>query len=161
MPPRSARTINRPRLLELLQEGLQYKLTLINAPAGFGKTTLIAEWLHSIELKSSWISLEAGDNDPARFWNYITSAIDLVYPGFKRKIRSVPLQTVDDAFVVTLLNMLDRLKHPLILVLDDFHVIENPAILKSFSYLISYIPAHVHIYITSRIDLKFPSARLE
>jgi LuxR family maltose regulon positive regulatory protein len=156
-----ANMIDRPRLWRKLQEGLQYKFTFVCAPAGFGKTTLMSQWLRDIDMPVAWVSLDDGDNDPSRFWSYIVSAFDRAYPGLKQKLHSVKFQQGFEPFIATLLNVLGRLQAPLVLALDDFHLIRNSVIYQSLAYFIEHLPRHVCIYIASRTELGFPSARLE
>ncbi|WP_052702806.1 helix-turn-helix transcriptional regulator [Paenibacillus beijingensis] len=154
----------RQRLSKILNEGLSAKLTLLCAPAGYGKTTLVSGWAYRSGALTCWVSLDSGDDHPVRFWQYIAAAIDTVEPGFSQKM--VPFLTALhpnglESAVAALINEIERIREPLILVLDDFHVIRNETIIRSFSYFIHYLPAHLHLYMTSRTEPGFPLARLE
>ncbi|MCU6797876.1 LuxR C-terminal-related transcriptional regulator [Paenibacillus sp. WQ 127069] len=156
-----ANIIARPRLWSTLQKGLSYKITFICAPAGFGKTTLLSQWLRDIDTPVAWVSLDDGDNDLSRFWSYVVSAFDQAYPGLKQKLHSIQFHQGYEPFVATLLNVLGRLQAPVVLALDDFHLIRDLVIHQSVAYFIEHLPGHIHIYIASRTEPGFPSARLE
>jgi LuxR family maltose regulon positive regulatory protein len=192
--PRARPTlVVRPRLIERLHAGLIGKLTLIAAPAGFGKTTLLAEWLHQrikdegSRMKNddvnatgqpssfipqpsnaAWVALDAGDNDPTRFWTYVIAALDTLTPGVGASATALlqspqppPIETV----LATLLNALSTQppekmrERPDVLVLDDYHMIAARPIHQALTTLIDYLPPHVHLVIASRTDPPMPLAR--
>ncbi len=157
----------RPRLLEELQAGLveQRKLTLVSAPAGYGKTTLITSWLYSFteSTPSIWLSLEKSDNEPARFQSYWASAWYRISNFELDNILELldapqlpPFQNILDEII----NALARLEEPAILVLDDYHLINNPLIHEMLEYFLDHQPHQAHLLITTRSDPPLPVARL-
>ncbi|OAB47853.1 LuxR C-terminal-related transcriptional regulator [Paenibacillus antarcticus] len=153
----------RPRLMSKLDEGRSAKLTLVSAHAGYGKTTALSEWAKQCSEPVAWVSLDNQDNDWIRFWSYMTTSIEMRVPGYGQRIfpllekgTSVQYERV----ISEILNELNALSSELIFILDDFHLIELPAIHHSFIYLIDHLPPHIHIYIASRTDLMMPTARL-
>jgi len=157
----------RSRLLDQLQAGLteQRKLTLVAAPAGYGKTTLIACWLHSFSepTRKIWLSLEKSDNEPARFLSYWTAAWNRINSFDLENILELldasqlpPFQNILDEVI----NALTSLEEPAILVLDDYHVITNPLIHEMLEYFLEHQPGQVHLVITTRSDPPLPLARL-
>jgi LuxR family maltose regulon positive regulatory protein len=161
--------VPRPRLSERLDHGAESKLMLVSAPAGFGKTTLLAEWLAagpvapSDERSVAWLSLDRGDNDPATFWTYVVAALQTVAPeiganavALLAEPQAPPLQTV----VTTLLNDLGTMTRDLVLVLDDYHVIEAREVQEGMAFLLDHLPPQVHLVIASRADPALPLARL-
>ena len=169
--PRSG-LVNRPRLLELLDQGLQRKLTLISAPAGFGKTTLVADWAQRLQVSSTaesqsaarmaWISLDKDDNDPTRFLTYFINAIkqaggiedDLAERllGMLQPTQPPPFKHV----VTTIINERANSSSRLIIVFDDYHVIEDPIVNETLSFLIEYLPPQLHLVILTRDDPILP-----
>ena len=155
--------IPRPRLFQLLDEGLRLgrRLTLISAPAGYGKTTLISEWIHSRKWPAAWISLDEGDNDPARFFSYLGAAIQTAKPEFGDLS---PFQISPgrpfESVMVSLVNLLANIPGPILIVLDDYHVIHNQSLHDSLAYLTENLPPDVHVYIATRADPPIPIARL-
>src|SRR5216684_8415979 len=117
----------RPRLIERLNEGLHRKLTLIAAPAGFGKTTLVSEWVAGCERPTAWLSLDEGDNDPARFLTYLVAALQTIAATIGEGVLSA-LQSSQppptEAILVALLNEITTLPDHFVLVLDDYHVLD-------------------------------------
>jgi LuxR family maltose regulon positive regulatory protein len=169
------RVVSRPRLIERLNEGrrLGCPLTLISAPAGFGKTTVITEWLHAHETKwpAAWLSLDEEDNDPARFFSYFIAAIETVHPEVGADALTLlqsPQPPALNSVLALLINSLANLlgdprsprEQPLVLVLDDYHVIDDQAIHDALTFLLEHQPPHVHLIITSRVDPPLPLARL-
>jgi hypothetical protein len=141
------------------------EITLVSAPADFGKTTLLSVW--SSELSGgrpvAWLSLDAADNDPARFWRYFIAAVDRLRPGagdaalmLLRSPQALPIETV----LTTLLNELADLDADVALVLDDYHLIESRAIHEALTFLIEHLPSHFHLVIATRADPPLPLARL-
>ncbi|WP_253957474.1 LuxR C-terminal-related transcriptional regulator [Paenibacillus oleatilyticus] len=161
-PPLPAALVPRPRLTMRLQEGLQRKATFITAPAGYGKSTLAGAWVQQTGLPVGWLSLDKGDNDIFRFWHYATSAIDRVCQGFAQRVTPA-LESLTpgscEPFLVPFLNELNGMQGKLAFVLDDYHVIRDPNIHASLAFLLDYLPAHVHLYVTSREEVPFAKAR--
>ncbi|MGD8406406.1 MAG: LuxR C-terminal-related transcriptional regulator [Anaerolineales bacterium] len=157
----------RPRLLDQLQTGLkeQRKLTLVAAPAGYGKTTLITSWLHSFSesTRNIWLSLEKSDNEPARFLSYWATAWNRISDFVLEDILELldapqlpPFENILDEVI----NALARLEEPIILVLDDYHIITNPLIHEMLEYFLERQPHQAHLVITTRSDPPLPLARL-
>ncbi|MWV47151.1 hypothetical protein GRF59_26505 [Paenibacillus sp. HJL G12] len=155
--------VSRPRLLRMLHEGMDAKLTLVSAQAGYGKTTVLSEWAKQCRSHVAWVSLDKQDNDWIQFWSYLIAAIQESVPGFGPSLEAIfkngPSGTLESA-VSGLLNELCRLSGELVIVFDDYHVIELPAIHQSLTYLLEHLPPHIHLYIASRTDLPIPTARL-
>src|SRR3712207_592696 len=120
LPPPRPNIVRRPRLLERLNEGLHRKLTLIAAPAGFGKTTLVSDWVAACQQPTAWLSLDAGENDPARFLAYLVAALQTVAPTIGAAMLSV-LQSPQppiDVILTALLNDITTIPDDFVLVLD-------------------------------------------
>ncbi|GHO47577.1 LuxR C-terminal-related transcriptional regulator [Ktedonospora formicarum] len=153
----------RPRLIERLNEGLYHKLTLISAPAGFGKTTLVSAWAASIERAVAWLSLDEGENDPTGFLTYLIAALQTIVPTIGEGVlhalqasQPPPLETL----LATLLNELVIITEPFVLVLDDYHVIEALAVDQALASFVEHLPPQMHLVITTREDPRLPLARL-
>ena len=167
MPPVPSEMVRRPRLVERLKEGLGRKLTLISAPAGFGKTTLLSECFSPGETPVGWISLDADDNDPSRFWSYLISALQKLYPGLgeaaMEMIDSPQLPTYD-TLLTELINEMpdfgDSPSEPVVIVLDDYNAVGEKSIHKGVAFLVERMPAQLHLVISTRVDPPLPLARL-
>ena len=164
VPSTRANLVVRPRLLERLDEGSRGKLALISAPAGYGKTTLLGEWVLRSELPVGWLSLDAGDNDSTTFFSYLISALQLVEPdigeGILRSLHS-PQPPPTQAVLTALVNEIAAIsKRDLALVLDDYHVIRNEAVNTALAFLLEHLPPQMHLIIASRTDPPLPLARL-
>jgi LuxR family maltose regulon positive regulatory protein len=155
--------VSRPRLLERLNEGLHHKLTLVSAPAGFGKTTLVSEWIEGIERPIAWLSLDEGDSDPARFLTYIVAALQTIEPaigeGVLRALQSSQ-PSPPEATLTALLNDLTTIRDPFALVLDDYHVIDAKPVDQALTFLLDHLPPQMHMVIATREDPHLPLARL-
>jgi LuxR family transcriptional regulator, maltose regulon positive regulatory protein len=157
--------VPRPRLVERLQAGLQGSLTLLSAPAGAGKTILLSEWHAGVGTGRpvAWLSLDAGDNDLIRFLQYLSTAIDSLQPGFAKEVLPL-LQSTEipnsEAVLTFLINHLRDLKKESILILDDYHLIELPAIHTSLAFLLDHLPPQLHLVLLTRADPPLPLARL-
>lgn len=165
VPPPRVNAVARDRLVRTLQNGLASgrKLTLISAPAGFGKTTLVSEWLAEAEradpaTRVAWVSLDENDNDPARFFTYLLAALSRAEPalGVTEFDPQVPL----DETLAALINQLASGEHRIILVLDDFHLIEDATIRDAIAFLIDHLPPQLQLTLASRSDPLLPLARL-
>ncbi|WP_282940439.1 LuxR C-terminal-related transcriptional regulator [Paenibacillus sp. RC67] len=146
-----------------LDEGMNAKLTLVSAQAGYGKTTALCEWVKQCRAHVAWISLDKQDNDWTQFWNYVIASIQERVPGFAIEVLPLIEKGTSLSFshaITALVNELNRLPGELVIIFDDYQFIELDAIHQSLIYLISYLPSHIHIYIASRSDLAFPTARL-
>ncbi len=163
-PPRlAAPLILRERLLVLLDASLERKLTLLLAPAGFGKTTLLAEWVKHRQQQVTWISLDSEENDPSRFLAYLIGALQHVHPGIGQGLLaqlSVGSQGSLLADVAVLLNELAALPDEVIIIFDNYQVIENQIIHSALTLALYHLPTHVHLIIASRNEPQCPLARL-
>ena len=161
VPSSSHPVIPRPQLSTLLNQGLRRKLTLISAPAGFGKTTLLSAWVQTFSQEDpeaprvAWVSLDEGDNEPVLFWTYALTALDAVQPGLCTQLLTYlqtqqapkpPLRNVLQA----LINSLASRSEQFLLVLDDYHVITQPEVHHSLTYLVEHLPPRLHIILATR-----------
>ncbi|MEW5870791.1 MAG: AAA family ATPase [Chloroflexota bacterium] len=167
--------VSRSRLLERLDEGLQRKLTLVSAPAGFGKTTLVSEWLAACQrrtpaARTAWLSLDEGDSHPPRFLAYLIAALQTVDgalgAGALGMLQAAP-PPPNEAILTALLNdlaalgnALDALPQDLILVLDDYHQVDAAQVDQALAFLLEHLPPQMHLLIASREDPQLPLARL-
>ena len=157
--------VTRPRLSERLSRSGESKLTLVSAPAGFGKTTLLAEWLAASpanERPTAWLSLDPSDNQAASFWPYLIAALRTVVPEVGTAALSLlgsPKEPIA-AVLATLLNELSALPSDVVLVLDDYHVIDAHDVQDGMSFLLEHLPPRLHLVITTRADPALPLARL-
>ena len=157
--------VARPRLSERLRRGAESALTLVSAPAGFGKTTLLAEWLAvaaADERSVAWLSLDQRDNDPALFWTYLVAALNTGAPAVSAGgllLLQRP-QPPNEAGLVALLNDLDAISNDVVLVLDDYHVIDARDVQDGMAFLLEHLPPQIHLVIASRTDPALPLARL-
>ena len=166
IPPARLHLVSRPRLIERLNRGWRCQLTLISAPAGFGKTTLLSEWCAALPegtLPVAWVSLDQRDNDPARFWAYVIAALEKIFPGtgdpvlaMLRSAQPVPIE----AMLTTLINAFTAIPRDFALVLDDYHVIDAQPVADALLYLLDNLPPQMHLFIASRVDPSWPLARL-
>src|SRR5207253_323639 len=158
--------VSRPRLLERLNEGLHRNLTLIAAPAGFGKTTLVSEWVALIErprARTAWLSLDEGENDPARFLTYFVAALQTIAPTIGEGVLGAlqpPQPPPPESMLTALLNEIITIPDNFVLVLDDYHVLEAKAVDHALTYLVEHLPPHMHLVIATREDPQLPLARL-
>jgi len=181
IPPPRPKIVLRPRLIERLNEGLSLgrKLTLISAPAGFGKTTLVSEWIagprhcppHSPDDLTgkqvcgnsiAWLSLDEADNDPARFISYLVAALQTINPdigeGLLAALQS-PQPVHIETILTTLLNEISIISEHFVLILDDYHAIDSQSVDQSLGFLIEHQPPQMHLVITTREDPQLPLAR--
>jgi ATP/maltotriose-dependent transcriptional regulator MalT len=163
LPPLRPNVVSRPRLLERLNGGLYRKLTLISAPAGFGKTTLLSAWVDSLDRQVTWLSLDEGDSDPARFLTYLVAALQTIAPTIGAGVLGV-LQSSQPppigSMLTALLNEITTIQDHFILVLDDYHVLDAKPIDDALSYLVEHQPPQMHLVIATREDPQLPLARL-
>ena len=166
IPPLPAKVVVRTRLLERLDEGLSEgsKLSLISAPAGFGKTTLVSEWLASGKSPTAWLSLDEGDSDPTRFLIYLVSALQTIAPklgeGAMEVLQASQSQPPTEAILIALLNEITTVPNPFLLVLDDYHVIDSRAVDQALTFFVEHLPPRMHLVITTREDPALPIPRL-
>lgn len=161
--PRS-RLVSRRRLHALLDRGLATKLTLISAPPGFGKTTLVADWLAGRArpgLAIGWLSLDPTDNEAPAFWPHVIAALQAAGETSSKRLVDLPANLPpDQSFVALLLNQLAASEAPVLLVLDDLHLVDQADIHEQLAFFIEHLPSNVHIVITTRADPGLPLARL-
>jgi LuxR family maltose regulon positive regulatory protein len=155
--------VARPRLLVRLNEGMRRELVLVCTPAGFGKTTLLAEWARGGDRPVAWLSLDEADNDPARFWRHVAAALDPVRPEIAERVRALlgppPLASFE-GLVIAFVNELAELAEEVALILDDYHVIQSPAVHASVELLLHHLPASLRLVLATRSDPPLPLARL-
>jgi len=165
VPPVRPELISRPRLVEQLNQGLRRgrKLTLVSAPAGYGKTTLLSEWAAQSDQPVAWVSLDENDNDATRFWTYLAAALHTVGVDVGdvslARLQSPHLPPVESP-LTPLVNQLAEEPNPFALVLDDYHLITTPAIHAAASFLLENLPAQMHLIIATRADPPLPIPRL-
>ena len=163
IPPKQPNWVSRPRLMQMLDGALSCKLTLLSAPAGFGKTTLVSDWVSQVEQPVVWLSLDKEDADPKRFWQYFITALQVV----SQEIGAISLgmlqhgnQAPGDFLLTTLINELAAVPEPFIMVLDDFHLADMPQINEGLTFLLDHLPPQMHLIMTTREDPGLPLARL-
>ena len=163
IPPPRSKIVLRPSLIERLNEGMHCKLTLISAPAGFGKTTLVSEWVAVCERPVAWLSLDEGDNDPIRFLTYIVAALQTIASnigaGALAALQS-PQPPSIESILTALLNEISTVPDNFVLALDDYHVIDSKPVDQSLAFLVEHQPPHMHLVIATREDPHLPMARL-
>lgn len=173
LPPLHPSLVARERLLVLLDRTLEHRLTLVSAPAGFGKTTLARQWVAQRGQQPhvppvAWVSLDSGDNDPVRFWRYLITACqvfgDTVAQEALALLRSMPQPPFDaslsESALTVFLNALTQCERGGILLLDDYHALTSPRIQQSMTFFLAYLPANVHVIILTRSDPPFSLATL-
>ena len=162
-PAYNTSSVDRSRLINRLDPRSARKLVLISAPAGFGKTTLVLQWLHSHDKSFSWLSLDDTDNNANRFWRYVVGAIATHIANFgDEAIALLDQQHPSEGAVTALINELSQWSlqgNQLTLVLDDFHVIDDQECLRTFAYFIDFLPPNVEIIITTRFEPALPISR--
>lgn len=162
LPPARPTIVKRPRLTARLSEGLRRPLTLVSAPAGFGKSTLLSEWRATPEGQGypvAWLSLDSGDNDPGRFWAYAVGALRTL-PGLAGLAEELDAGAPPELLLTPVINGLAAAADAAVLVLDDYHVIESPAIHTAVSFLVEHLPAGLRLVILTRSDPPWPLGRL-
>jgi LuxR family maltose regulon positive regulatory protein len=165
--------VPRPRLIERLNQGLQlgHKLTLVSAPAGFGKTTLVSEWVASAERPAAWLSLDEGDNDPTRFLAYLVAALQTLVLSDVEGIEAnfgvgvlgmlqSPQPPPTESILTALLNEITTIPDNFVLVLDNYHEIDAKPVDDALTFLLEHLPPQMHLIIATREDPHLPLARL-
>src|SRR6266700_4847368 len=157
--------VPRPRLVQALDEGLARGLALVCAPAGAGKTALLADWAWHGQRPVAWLSLDAADNDPARFWRHAAAALDRVRPGIAERVGPLlgpPAPSSFEGLVTALINELAAQPgaDEMLLVLDDYHMIESQPVHTSLMFLLEHLPPGLRLVLASRADPPLPLARL-
>jgi LuxR family maltose regulon positive regulatory protein len=163
VPAVRAKAVSRPRLSEKLNGGLDKALVLVFAPAGYGKTTLVSTWLREIEVPSAWLSLDEDDNEPRRFVQYLVAALRGIVPTVPGEAVAMLQGTSPaplEALITILINEISLQATPLVLALDDLHVIHAQPVLDMLGFLLEHIPSELHLVLLSRSDLPLPLARM-
>ncbi len=148
--------VSREKLLIKLQRAQECKLTLVTAPAGYGKTTAVLDWLNKCGLPYAWLSLDARDNDPVTFWRYVCASLEDIAGGIAKDTEYVfgsQEMTKANIHINILVDRLSEIPSDFLFVLDDLHLIDNPVILAGLSYLIDYLPEKMHLIFVSRMQL--------
>ncbi len=160
-PPTRRHLLQRPRLTGRLDEGLHYPLTLLSAPAGFGKTTLLSTWCEAKAsdagfLPLAWISLDKSDNDPIRFFEYVIAALETLHPGIDSEqlvtLLHASQPVLTETFLTALVNILAAFPQDFVLIFDDYHEIDAQPITDALLFLLSALPQHMHLFIASRTE---------
>jgi LuxR family maltose regulon positive regulatory protein len=162
IPPVRRRLVSRPRLVRRLSAGLDRKLSLISAPAGFGKTTLLSECAAHCGRPASWLSLDERDNNPTWFWAYVIAALQTICDGLGTAVLEalqIPRTGPSEMLLGQLTNQIAESPGPLALILDDLHVITNPQIHEQIIFLVEHSPPQMHLAVASRADPPWPLAR--
>ncbi len=167
IPPSRPSVVVRPRLIDRLDEGVRGRLTLVSAPAGFGKTTIISEWAAGLrrvqpEVRPAWLSLDEGDSDPARFLASLVAALRTVAADVGEGVVDMlqsPQPPPIEALLTALLNEIATLSHDVVLVLDDYHVVDSEPVDQALAFLLEHLPPQMHLVIATREDPHLPLAR--
>jgi LuxR family maltose regulon positive regulatory protein len=163
MPLQHPDLVRRPRLDRPLEEGLRRKLTLVSAPAGFGKTTLLSGWFHQNETRLVWLSLDRGDNDPVRFLAHFITGLQkidaLIGKAALSELQSPQAPPVK-VVMANLVNDINAVSEDIAFVLDDYHFISTPEVHDTVEFLLSHMPSIMHLFIATRSDPPIPVARL-
>ena len=164
IPPSRAKIVPRLRLIERLNEGLPAgcKLTLVSAPAGFGKTTLVSEWVTDCGLPVAWLSLDEGDNDPTSFLAYLVAALQTIAANIGKGVLAIlesPQPPTIESILIALLNEITTVPDDFVLVLDDYHMIDSKPVDDALTFLLEHLPPQMHLVIATREDPNLPLAR--
>ena len=161
-PPPRSKIVRRSRLIEQLNSGLHRRLTLISAPAGFGKTTLVSEWVADCGRPTAWLSIDEGDGDITRFLTYLISALQTI----KSEVGIEALQGIRasqspllESILISLINEISAIPTECILILDDYHLIDTSAIDNALMFFLEHLPPQLHVVITTREDPNLSLAR--
>jgi LuxR family maltose regulon positive regulatory protein len=162
-PPHRLDFVQRPHLLTSLDAGLRGKLTLVSAPAGFGKTTVVSEWIRDCDHPAAWLSLDQNDNDPSRFLIYLIAALQRIDPEIGVDVQAALEESLSprfDILLTRLISELEGLSGKSILILDDYHLIDSKPVHEAINFLIEYLPPSIHLVISGRTDPPLPISRL-
>jgi len=160
VPQPQPEIVPRPRLVGRLNEGLHRRLTLISATAGFGKTTLLSEWLAGCDRPAAWLSLDEGDNDAARFLAHLVAALRTVAADIGQGALESSQPPPNEAILTAMLNEITIVEDDFVLVLDDYHVIDTRAVDDALAFLVEHLPPQMHLVMATREDPPLPLARM-
>lgn len=163
IPPPRPKAVLRTRLIEQMNAGMGCKLTLISAPPGFGKTTLVSEWVAGCERPVAWLSMDKGDNDPTRFLTYLVAALQTIAGNMGEGVLNViqsPQPPPTESILTALINEIATIRENFTLVLDDYHVIDAESVERALTFLLEHLPPQMHLVITTREDPDLPLPRL-
>jgi LuxR family transcriptional regulator, maltose regulon positive regulatory protein len=165
IPPPRPKVVQRAHLIQRLNEALRYTpgVTLISAPAGFGKTTLVSEWVADCDRPAAWLALDNGDNDPARFLAYLIAALQTIAPNLGANLLAMlqaPQPPPTESILTDLLNEIITIPNNFVIVLDDYHVIDSKPVDQVITFLLEHQPPQLHLVIVTREDPTLPLARL-
>ena len=163
LPPSRPQRVLRPRLMQRMDAGTAARLLLVCAPAGFGKTTLVVDWLGERAGAVAWLSLDRGDSESVSFWTYVIAALGRAVPGLgtnELSLLGTPHPPPICELLTSLLNDLGTFVGDVVLVLDDYHFVEAPEVQESVAFLLDHAPPHLHLVMLSRADPAIPLARL-
>jgi len=163
IPPQPHHVVHRARLTDVLECSIpHYKLVLIAAPAGYGKTTLLSQWAHATHLPVAWLSISEGDNDPKRFLRYLLAGWEKVQPGVSESKVGLLLSGMSpdiEAVLAAFINVANDVPNHTVFVLDDYHLIEDPSIHQALTFLLDHLPPTLHFALISRGEPSLPLAR--
>jgi len=162
IPQLPSNHVARPHLIQKINQGQKSKLTLVAAPAGFGKTSLLSEWVHQSEQRVAWLSLNNDDNDLARFLSYIIAALQEIEAGIGLELHlslQAPQPPPAEILLTMLVNEIDAIEDDFYLVLDDYHDITAPEIHHALNFMLDHAPPHMHLIIATRADPFLPLSR--
>ena len=163
IPSTSVSLVRRSDLFEKLNKGLDKKLIHISAPAGFGKTTIVSDWINQNKIPTAWYSIDKRDNDPVEFISYIIAGIQTIEKDFGQssvKLLKAPHRPNIESIVGLLINDILNIKKDFVLVLDDFHFINSKEIFDIVTFLLKHVSKQMHIVIATRSDPPLSIARL-
>jgi LuxR family maltose regulon positive regulatory protein len=165
VPPLRSNIVQRQRLFDKLSNGFKTgrKLTLISAPAGFGKSTLMSAWLETNTIPIAWLSLDERDRDAACFISYLVAAMQTVKSGIGLSLQDIlqsPQALQIENILILLINEMSTIKENFLVVLDDYHAVESPQVDQTLDFLIDHQPPKMHLVIITREDPDLPLARL-
>jgi ATP/maltotriose-dependent transcriptional regulator MalT len=167
VPHLRTQLVRRPNLLSLLQQGMDATLVLVSAPAGFGKTTVLAQWLVESGMPAAWLSLEPEDNEPVRFLSAMIAALQQLHPQIGTAALALlhtppptPLPTPETVLALLTSDVQEFLPGNVALILDDYHVITDASLQRALTALVEHAPPHLHLVIATRADPPWPLARL-